>query len=247
MTTYIYAIDASPYLMHHGIKGQRWGVRRFQDMAGSLTEEGRKRYGYTKKLAKFGVALGKAKAEHYGVRAADKAGDVKRAAYNLGVKARRMYNPYYYKNKSNHAVWDYYYKKSANRAHVNSATIQAEAARKRGAEFLDNYEQGLLDMAGTQSTVDSYGRHSTRSNSYGTNLLDISSMSINELRSASGSVPNSIADYGKRYLEAEDRRKALDNITWRDYFEPADVTEYAIRYDTRKNLTSQPSWMRYYD
>lgn len=32
------------YLAHHGIKGQRWGVRRFQREDGSLTFAGRKRY-----------------------------------------------------------------------------------------------------------------------------------------------------------------------------------------------------------
>lgn len=32
-------------LEHHGIKGQRWGVRRFQEEDGTLTAEGRKRYG----------------------------------------------------------------------------------------------------------------------------------------------------------------------------------------------------------
>lgn len=31
-------------LYHHGIKGQRWGVRRFQDKDGSLTPAGKKRY-----------------------------------------------------------------------------------------------------------------------------------------------------------------------------------------------------------
>lgn len=31
-------------LSHHGIKGQKWGVRRFQNEDGSLTAEGRKRY-----------------------------------------------------------------------------------------------------------------------------------------------------------------------------------------------------------
>ena len=31
-------------LYHHGIKGQRWGIRRFQNKDGSLTPEGRKRY-----------------------------------------------------------------------------------------------------------------------------------------------------------------------------------------------------------
>lgn len=32
-------------LYHHGIKNQKWGVRRFQNEDGSLTPEGRKRYG----------------------------------------------------------------------------------------------------------------------------------------------------------------------------------------------------------
>jgi len=37
----------SPYpneLYHHGIKGQKWGVRRFQNQDGSLTSAGKKRY-----------------------------------------------------------------------------------------------------------------------------------------------------------------------------------------------------------
>ena len=33
------------YLAHHGIKGQKWGVRRYQNEDGTLTEEGKRRYG----------------------------------------------------------------------------------------------------------------------------------------------------------------------------------------------------------
>lgn len=32
------------YLIHHGILGQKWGVRRYQNPDGTLTEEGKKRY-----------------------------------------------------------------------------------------------------------------------------------------------------------------------------------------------------------
>lgn len=32
------------YLAHHGIKGMKWGVRRFQNKDGSLTNAGKKRY-----------------------------------------------------------------------------------------------------------------------------------------------------------------------------------------------------------
>ena len=35
----------SNYLAHHGILGMKWGIRRYQNPDGSLTEEGRIRYG----------------------------------------------------------------------------------------------------------------------------------------------------------------------------------------------------------
>ena len=35
----------SDFLEHHGVKGMKWGVRRYQNEDGSLTPEGKKQYG----------------------------------------------------------------------------------------------------------------------------------------------------------------------------------------------------------
>lgn len=35
---------ADNYLVHHGIKGMKWGIRRYQNEDGSLTPAGKKRY-----------------------------------------------------------------------------------------------------------------------------------------------------------------------------------------------------------
>lgn len=50
------------YLAHHGIKGQKWGVRRYQNADGSYTAAGRERYGVVRKTRNF---IG-TKSGHYG-------------------------------------------------------------------------------------------------------------------------------------------------------------------------------------
>lgn len=78
---------------HHGIKGQRWGVRRYQNADGSLTAKGRKHY--TKKFKKYmdrgdrdlSRAQGDLYAESYN-RAADKMNNGIIEAYNKAKEKR---------------------------------------------------------------------------------------------------------------------------------------------------------------
>ena len=59
----VHSDDEGIYLSHHGVKGQRWGVRRFQNKDGSLTAAGKIRNynkenmknAETQNLAKFGI------------------------------------------------------------------------------------------------------------------------------------------------------------------------------------------------
>lgn len=41
---YVAGIPVSDELYHHGIQGQKWGIRRYQNPDGTLTPEGKKRY-----------------------------------------------------------------------------------------------------------------------------------------------------------------------------------------------------------
>lgn len=84
------------YLVHSGIKGQRWGVRRYQNEDGSLTPAGIRRYGTSENMNR---ARSRNKKIAIGVGvAAVAAGGVA-----LAVKNRRLKNKYGVLKKSDDA------------------------------------------------------------------------------------------------------------------------------------------------
>ena len=75
------------YLAHHGIKGQKWGIRRYQNEDGSLTPEGRERYAseksYTAALFRNNLANGMS--EKDAIAAARRQRDTTRLLVAAGV------------------------------------------------------------------------------------------------------------------------------------------------------------------
>lgn len=79
--------DYRSYLMHHGIKGQKWGVRRFQNEDGSYTSAGKSRYGVGSKEAISAYRSSYDKASSMGDKADEKWRETQAARKQIGRTA----------------------------------------------------------------------------------------------------------------------------------------------------------------
>ena len=129
----VHADNEGIYLAHHGVKGQRWRVRRFQNPDGSLTEKGKRRMktlqGKSDKLdakkAKLNSPKNMIKLSQYKSLSADR-----HAAAN-----RHKADEDFYRNKASYALNNHGSKvatKNADKAH----TKYVQEARK-AAEYDD--------------------------------------------------------------------------------------------------------------
>lgn len=118
------------YLAHHGIKGQRWGVRRFQNADGTRTEAGKRRYSDKE--------LGKAKtiAENAS-RITDNLGKINRAIGDIHKES--------VKSKSLSDMTDQELRNRVNRMNLEQRYSELSAGKKSRGEV---YVGHVLEMAG---------------------------------------------------------------------------------------------------
>lgn len=136
-------------LMHHGIKGMRWGVRRFQNKDGSLTPAGKKRYDVDIEGAKKNLEKAK-QAEKQAKR------DYNRASlsynYNATYKAAKKYTDSLMKTD---------WAKQDLRSEQIKQKLNAEQKAKSDRRV--KLEQGYLDkgMTKEEAAIAAYKRERT--------------------------------------------------------------------------------------
>ena len=129
----VHADDEGAYLAHHGVKGQRWGVRRFQNPDGSLTEKGKRRMktlqGKSDKLdakkAKLNSPKNMVKLSRYKSLSSDR-----HAAAN-----QHKADKDFYRNKASYALTNHGAKVATKKADKSHTKYVQEA--KKAAEYDD--------------------------------------------------------------------------------------------------------------
>lgn len=126
------------FIEHHGIKGQKWGVRRFQNEDGSYTKAGRERY--NKKVDKAYNKLSKIYSKEFKRRAAGDNTTVK-AEKALSKARTSKFIPEFWDERARSKIskaYDYY--EIANQYQQKGYKLAQKIKRKYGDTNLDDID-----------------------------------------------------------------------------------------------------------
>lgn len=229
---YIAMSNKDAYLAHHGILGQKWGIRRYQNKDGSLTPEGRARYG-----ANFekGVPVQKLKKaiKDYNARTGQNlklkdARAVRVGQYLYDKKGRRIYEDTKVEPKKETQSTESAPKQKSVKDMTYQELVEANNLARAREEYMRNY--GPKPKVQKQSAVGSFfkSQASRALNSLSTTALDAGKRYLQkELEEALGlrepnpneSAPNMAALYKKPKSQWTNKDWGMDKAWGQQYKE----------------------------
>ena len=219
------------YISHHGILGQKWGVRRYQNPDGSLTEEGRKRLGI----------------EQY---ERDHDSDIN---LKKGTKASRVVETDLYYDYadpevggSEKAAKKYLDDVAANEAKLDSKYISVDNVRNSGRRNGKDYYTAWFTDSGWQpenAYIDMYELKNDARVASGKKVMDalleeVGSQKVSELLKDNKSVKNLTLEYTRNkdlFNKVNDRFKKEGYDGIEDINDP-DTDMPLIMFNSKKNL-----------
>lgn len=163
-------------LYHHGIKGQKWGIRRYQNEDGSYTEEGKKRYNNTRQgrgnyyhdlreTAKMDIFYEKGNGDiKAGEKALKKEWSEKRQKYDELVKANKQ-DPVNNPHPGNPVNYDRYVNDLITNRAISSYSDMDEARRDAYAWLTESAVKRNTGNAFLLGTV-GFGSFNSKVNDY---------------------------------------------------------------------------------
>lgn len=144
-------------LAHHGIKGQKWGVRRFQNEDGTLTEEGKRH------IAKSGTYLNPNRRHPKRLPYDNRNRVSEKYVDEWDKKHDELYiRPHVPNDNAQKKLWDKFKDEYASATLKDLKMKDTAAARKSVQDFFSktnwDYEYVRSDKPLTDETIDSYNK-----------------------------------------------------------------------------------------
>lgn len=222
------------YLCHHGILKQRWGVRRFQNPDGTLTEAGKVRYGKSSKKKDASVDYSKLNDDEIRIakREAIGKGNIKEANKNIDYfsneEIQDLINRFDMKRKvKNIAEKDIKTGKQKIEDLANYLGLAAKVS-ENGIRFYNSFAKASNSVLGTSMPIINNGDDNKKNNKNYNKAFDVVNNTI-----------RSNTELKKEKLRNENRNKDNQNTPDVDLSDAKGMWK-ALRYDL-KTINNLPT------